>query len=41
MDIHRWMTEAAFSCIRKMFGEYAIARKFPSMAKEIFLKATL
>ena len=38
---HRWMTETAFSSIKRMFGEYVTARKFSNMVKEIFLKATL
>jgi IS5 family transposase len=38
---HRWMTETAFSSIKRMFGEHVTARKFSNMAKEIFLKATL
>jgi IS5 family transposase len=38
---HRWMAETAFSSIKRMFGEYVTARKFPHMVKEIFLKAAL
>jgi IS5 family transposase len=38
---HRWMTETAFSSIKRMFGEHVTARKFSNMVKEIFLKATL
>jgi IS5 family transposase len=38
---YRWMAETAFSSIKRMFGEYVTARKFPNMVKEIFLKATL
>jgi IS5 family transposase len=38
---HRWMTETAFSSIKRMFGEHVTARKFSNMLKEIFLKATL
>jgi hypothetical protein len=40
-DGQRWMTETAFSSIKRMFGEHVTARKFPNMVKEIFLKATL
>jgi hypothetical protein len=38
---YRWMAETAFSSIKRMFGEYVTARKFPYMVKEIFLKAAL
>ncbi len=38
---HRWIAETAFSSIKRMFGEYITAGKFPNMVKEIFLKATL
>ena len=38
---HRWMTETAFSSIKRMFGEHVTARKFSNMVKEIFLKVTL
>jgi IS5 family transposase len=38
---HRWMTETAFSSIKRMFGEHVTARKFSNMVKEIFLKAAL
>jgi Transposase DDE domain len=26
---HRWMAETAFSSIKRMFGEYVTARKYP------------
>jgi hypothetical protein len=35
------MAETAFSSIKRMFGEYASARKFPNMVKEMLLKASL
>jgi hypothetical protein len=38
---YRWMAETAFSSIKRMFGEYVTARKFPYMVKEILLKANL
>ena len=38
---YRWMAQTAFSSIKRMFGEYVTARKFPNMVKEICLKATL
>ncbi len=38
---YRWMTETVFSSIKRMFGEYVAARKFPNMAKELILKASL
>ena len=39
---YRWLAEtAAFSSIKRMFGEHVTARKFPNMVKEIFLKAAL
>jgi IS5 family transposase len=38
---YRWMTETAFSSIKRMFGEHVTARKISNMVKEIFLKAIL
>src|SRR5215210_4449589 len=32
--IYRWMAETVFSSIKRMFGEYVSARKFPNMTKE-------
>ena len=32
---YRWMAQTAFSSIKRMFGEYVTARKFPNMVKEI------
>jgi Transposase DDE domain len=37
----RWMAETVFSSIKRMFGEYVSARKYPNMVKEILLKASL
>lgn len=37
---HRWIAETVFSSIKRIFGEYVAARKFPHI-KEILLKATL
>lgn len=38
---YRWMAETVFSSIKRMFGDYVTARKFPNMIKEILLKAAL
>ncbi len=38
---YRWRVESAFSCIKRIFGEYVSAKKFVNMAKEILLKASL
>ncbi len=37
----RWIIETVFSCIKRMFGEYATAIRFENMIKEIMLKASL
>jgi Transposase DDE domain len=37
----RWIVEAVFSCIKRIFGEYVTAIKFKNMIKEIMLKASL
>ena len=37
----RWIIEAVFSCIKRMFGEYVTAIRFENMIKEIMLKASL
>ncbi|MGB6627468.1 MAG: hypothetical protein WBE61_04985, partial [Nitrososphaeraceae archaeon] len=34
---YRWMTETAFSSIKRIFGEHITARKCSNMVKEIFL----
>jgi hypothetical protein len=38
---YRWMAETVFSSIKRTFGEHVAARKFPNMAKELILKASL
>lgn len=38
---HRWMAETVFSSIKRMFGDYVTAKKFPNMVREIVLKAAL
>lgn len=38
---HRWMAETVFSSIKRMFGDYVTARKFPNMIKEVLLKTAL
>jgi Transposase DDE domain len=39
---YRWVVEeTVFSSIKRMFGEYVSARKFPNMTKELILKASL
>ena len=35
----RWRVEGAYSCIKRIFGEYVSARKFVNMAKEMAMKA--
>jgi len=30
-----------FSAIKRMFGEYVMARKYPNMAKEMLLKVLM
>jgi DDE family transposase len=37
----RWMTETAFSSIKRMFGEYTSATKFQNMVKEMTIKISL
>jgi hypothetical protein len=38
---HRWMAETVFSAMKRMFGEYVMARSYQNMVKEMFLKASL
>jgi len=38
---YRWRVEGAFSCIKRIFGEYVTAKKFVNMAKEMAMKASL
>ena len=35
------MAETVFSSLKRMFGEYVSAKKFPNMVKEMMLKASL
>lgn len=37
----RWIVESAFSCIKRMFGEYVRARKYSNMVREMVIKANL
>jgi hypothetical protein len=38
---YRWIAETVFSSIKRMFGEYVLARKYSNMVKEMMLKASL
>lgn len=38
---YRWRVEGAFSCIKRIFGEYVTAKRFVNMAKEMAMKASL
>jgi len=38
---YRWRVEGAFSCIKRIFGEYVTARKFVNMAREMVMKASI
>jgi hypothetical protein len=38
---YRWRVEGAFSCIKRIFGEYVSARKVVNMAKEMAMKASI
>jgi ribosomal protein L32E len=35
---YRWRVEGAFSCIKRIFGEYVTAKKFTNMTKELAMK---
>ena len=37
----RWMAETVFSSLKRTFGEYVTAKRFPNMVKETILKASL
>lgn len=37
----RWAVEGAYSCIKRIFGEYVSAKKFVNMAKEMATKVEL
>jgi hypothetical protein len=38
---HRWIAESVFSAIKRMFGEYVMARNYQNMVKEMYLKVSL
>ncbi len=38
---YRWIVESVFSAIKRTFGEYVMARKYPNMVKEMFLKVSM
>jgi len=38
---YRWMVESAFSSIKRVFGEYICAVKWPNIVKELLLKASI
>jgi hypothetical protein len=38
---YRWMAESAFSSIKRVFGEYICAVKWPNIVKELLLKASI
>jgi hypothetical protein len=38
---YRWRAEGAFSCIKRIFGEYVSAKKFVNMAREMAMKASI
>jgi len=38
---YRWMAESAFSCLKRVFGEYICAVKWPNIVKELLLKASI
>lgn len=38
---HRWMSETAFSSIKRIFGEYVSATRFQNMVNEMMLKVSL
>jgi len=38
---YRWMAETVFSSMKRMFGEYVSASRYPNMTKELMLKASL
>jgi hypothetical protein len=37
----RWMAESAFSCLKRTFGEFICAVKWPNIVKELLLKASI
>jgi hypothetical protein len=38
---YRWMVEFAFSCLKRTFGEFICALKWPNIVKELLLKASI
>jgi hypothetical protein len=38
---YRWVAESAFSCLKRVFGEYICAVKWPNIVKELLLKASI
>ena len=38
---YRWMVESAFSCLKRVFGEYICAIKWSNIVKELLLKASI
>lgn len=38
---YRWMAESAFSCLKRVFGEYICAVKWQNIVKELLLKASI
>jgi transposase len=38
---YRWMAESAFSSIKRVFGEYICAVKWPNIVRELLLKASI
>ncbi|MGI0091950.1 MAG: IS5-like element ISArve1 family transposase, partial [Nitrososphaerales archaeon] len=38
---YRWRVEGAYSCIKRIFGEYVTAKKFVNMAKEMAVKVSI
>lgn len=38
---HRWIAESVFSAMKRMFGEYVMARSYQNSVKELFLKVSL
>jgi hypothetical protein len=38
---HRWISETAFSTLKRTFGEYVSATRFQNMVKEMMIKISL
>jgi hypothetical protein len=38
---YRWMAESAFSCLKRIFGEYICSVKWENIVKELLLKASI